>query len=311
MGSRLVSVIIPTYNRAGSLKEAVKSVLGQTYTDFELLILDDSSTDNTADIVAGFKDSRIKYMKHQCNIGLVSNWTYGISSAQGVYFCILGDDDVYRPEFLSRRVKTFYEWPDISASTGMFECQSLNGEFLRLSKAPVKEKKVLQGRDLIEFTLGINGEWFNGATLYRTDVVRLMWDKISMAGTALDFSMHIRLSLLHSARVAYVTEPDMILRMHDGQESRRNSFYLAECAAKLSIDLWVFELSKISGRNSALYRKELAKLINHYARMLWDTDRIKDSRTMLFHEIRMYPYNFITWIKLFRTFIEKTDRGLK
>ena len=58
-----VSVIIPTYNRANLVAKAIKSVLNQTYKDFEIIIVDDGSTDNTGEIIRGFKDKRIKYIK--------------------------------------------------------------------------------------------------------------------------------------------------------------------------------------------------------------------------------------------------------
>ena len=65
----LVSVVIPTCNRAGLLKRAVNSVVGQTYARLEIIVVDDASTDNTREIVRGFKDDRIRYLRHDENRG--------------------------------------------------------------------------------------------------------------------------------------------------------------------------------------------------------------------------------------------------
>ena len=301
MKSHFVSVIVPTYNRAELLKESIESVLEQRYKNFELLILDDFSTDNTSDIVAGFQDSRIKYIRHLCNIGLVANWTYGVNWAKGTFFSILGDDDKYRPEFLYRRIEVFDGMPELVAATGSFECCDINDKRIRMSRLPCDTQKVFAGRELMELTLGFSGEWFNGATLYKTNVVRSMWNRICMAGTALDFSMHIRLSLLDNVRIIFLNDNNMILRIHAGQESQRNSLYLAESAANLALQMWSFE---IGGRNKYrdLFRKRFSADINDYARKLWDAGYVEDSRNMHRKELTIMPFQVGSWLRFLRTF---------
>ena len=79
-----VSVCIPTYNRANLLPYAVNSVLNQTYSDFELIITDDGSKDNTAEVVNKWNDSRIRYIQHPQNIGRSKNMRSGFDAATGV-----------------------------------------------------------------------------------------------------------------------------------------------------------------------------------------------------------------------------------
>lgn len=90
-----VTVIIPTYNREDFIKGAIESVLSQTFTDFELLILDDASTDNTEEVVKLFSDVRIKYIHHLANLGIAKNRNYGLSVAQGEYIAMLDSDDLW------------------------------------------------------------------------------------------------------------------------------------------------------------------------------------------------------------------------
>lgn len=100
------TVIIPTYNRARSIMDAVKSVQGQTFTDFELLVIDDGSKDNTGELVkaACADDSRLKYI-YQENAERSAARNHGIELAQGRYICFLDSDDI----FLDHHLKEFYQ----------------------------------------------------------------------------------------------------------------------------------------------------------------------------------------------------------
>lgn len=96
----LVSVIMPTYNHARFIGEAIESVLNQTYPNFELIIIDNYSEDNTEEIVASYKDSRIKYLKFR-NYGIIAaSRNYGIKHALGEYIAFLDSDDWWYPEKL-------------------------------------------------------------------------------------------------------------------------------------------------------------------------------------------------------------------
>ena len=100
-----VTVCIPTYNRSHFLTYSVQSVLNQTYTDFELIICDDGSPDNTPEVVEGFKDERINYIRHPQNIGRSRNMRSGFEASQGEYFIKFDDDDALTTQFLEKTVK--------------------------------------------------------------------------------------------------------------------------------------------------------------------------------------------------------------
>ena len=90
-----VSILMLTYNRAQYIGEAISSVLAQTYSNFELIIIDDGSTDNTATIVAGFTDQRIHYIKHAENQGLAVRRKESLTYPKGKYVAVLDSDDVW------------------------------------------------------------------------------------------------------------------------------------------------------------------------------------------------------------------------
>jgi len=104
-----VSVIISTYNRAYLIDRFIQSVLNQTYQDFELIVVDDGSTDNTEDIIRQFqeKDKRIKYIKHDKNKGGSAERNTGIKNSVGKYIAFQDSDDEWFPEKLEKQMEVF------------------------------------------------------------------------------------------------------------------------------------------------------------------------------------------------------------
>ena len=98
------SIVIPTYNRAAFLPKAIESVLAQTYTDWELIIVDDGSTDNTKDVVSQYSDSRITYI-YQQNVERSAARNNGIMHASGDYICFLDSDNYIKADRLQKLVE--------------------------------------------------------------------------------------------------------------------------------------------------------------------------------------------------------------
>ena len=94
----LVSVILPTYNRARLVSRSINSVLKQTYNNFELIIIDDGSTDNTKQIINSFNDNRIVYLKHNHNKHASAARNTGIAKSKGELIAFLDDDDQWLPK---------------------------------------------------------------------------------------------------------------------------------------------------------------------------------------------------------------------
>jgi len=106
-----VTVIIPTYNRAGVLGRAIRSVLAQTYPDFEIIVVDDGSTDDTERVVHCFRDSRIRYTRHDTNKGGNTARNTGIRAARGRFIAFLDSDDEYLPQRLENTVSVLEASP--------------------------------------------------------------------------------------------------------------------------------------------------------------------------------------------------------
>ncbi|MBD2201125.1 glycosyltransferase family 2 protein [Calothrix sp. FACHB-1219] len=99
-----ISICIPTFNRVNLLPYAIESVMQQSYQDFELIICDDGSSDGTPNLMSKYTDKRIKYLRHQQNVGKSNNMRSGFNAAMGEYFIKFDDDDRLTPDFLARTV---------------------------------------------------------------------------------------------------------------------------------------------------------------------------------------------------------------
>jgi glycosyltransferase involved in cell wall biosynthesis len=119
MGSR-VSVCIPTYNHGRFIGAAIESVLAQTFAEFDLLVVDNASTDDTAEIVAGYvaADRRVSYVRNPENLGMVGNWNRCLELARRPLVKIVCSDDLLEPECLERGVNLL----DSAGSAGLAAC---------------------------------------------------------------------------------------------------------------------------------------------------------------------------------------------
>jgi glycosyltransferase involved in cell wall biosynthesis len=121
-----VSVVMSVYNAAAFLSEAVTSVLAQTFTDFEFLIINDGSSDNSAEILAGFTDPRIKILNQE-NRGLVASLNRGIESAAGEYIARMDADDRCMPNRFQLQVDHLGSHPDIALLGGAIATMDQDG----------------------------------------------------------------------------------------------------------------------------------------------------------------------------------------
>jgi len=102
-----VSVIIPTFNRAEMVCGAINSILNQTLKDFEIIVVDNCSIDNTESVIKSYNDKRIRYFRHQNNGILAVNMNYGMKQARGEYIAFCDDDDIWMPDKLEKQLAEF------------------------------------------------------------------------------------------------------------------------------------------------------------------------------------------------------------
>ncbi|WP_417427759.1 glycosyltransferase family 2 protein [Halpernia sp.] len=108
-----ISVVMPVYNGEKFLAEAIESILNQTFRDFELLLINDGSTDKTEDIILFYKDSRIIYIKNEQNLGLIKTLNKGLDLSHGEFIARMDQDDISNPTRFEKQIKVFENNPKI------------------------------------------------------------------------------------------------------------------------------------------------------------------------------------------------------
>lgn len=108
-----VSVVMPVYNGEQHITEAINSILSQTFQDFEFIIIDDGSTDQTVDILNRLKDRKIKFHQNQANIGNYASRNIGMNLARGRYICVMDADDVAFPHRMQRQFAHMESNPEV------------------------------------------------------------------------------------------------------------------------------------------------------------------------------------------------------
>lgn len=111
----LVSIVVPSYNHAKYISKAVESALGQDFNNFELLISDDASPDNSWEVISGFSDPRVRLFRQERNLGPVGNLVFLIKEARGKYIALLNSDDAWYRNKLSKQVTMMESQPHLGA----------------------------------------------------------------------------------------------------------------------------------------------------------------------------------------------------
>jgi glycosyltransferase involved in cell wall biosynthesis len=214
-----VTVVIPTYNRAGFLPRAVQSVLAQTYGDFRLLIADNASTDETPAVVDAFDDSRIDYVRRAENLGITANHNLALQDVRSEYCLIVPDDDVLFPEILERTVAVLDERPRAGMVHARFQVLDADGAVVK---------------DVEDWTYGLDGDTVEPGDAFVRE--SMLWSCRVCASTALmrmeavpdppfdqddfpaiDFGMWLRMAL--GWEMAFIADPLAGYRIHGGSHS--------------------------------------------------------------------------------------------
>lgn len=117
-----ISVILPCYNAESTISEAIQSILTQTFSDFELIVIDDGSRDHSANIVESFNDTRILFIKNEKNLGLIRTLNKGIDLASGEYIARMDADDIALPERFAKQVCFLDTHPEVALLGTGYEC---------------------------------------------------------------------------------------------------------------------------------------------------------------------------------------------
>ncbi len=280
-----VSVILPTYNRAHSLPGAMRSVLDQSFQDLELIVVDDASTDNIAEIVSEFGDPRIRYCRLEQNEGAAAARNAGLAKACGRYIAFQDSDDIWLPGKLAKQVQLLEsQSPNVGAVTGLKILYGRDAARVygpgRVTCAPDPSKPMTLEEDQLKRSLLDCRVSLQNALFRRDCMPETAWfDPLAKANE--DWEFVIRLSqhklILETAEpfVLAMISPDSI----STQASKNAKGYIRI----LQKNRKVFEK----------YPQELGSFLFLLGAALYRCGKKKAGRSLLLQSLRLRPSNAI------------------
>jgi len=225
-----ISVCIPTYNYEKYISQAIDSVLSQTFTDFELLIADDCSSDSSDEVIKCYtkKDSRIKYIRHQKNLGMVENWNYCLRQARGKYIKFLfGDDFLVSAQALEKMYSVMEADASVSLVSSarmIVDDKSVKTDVWSYSNKDIVENGYCAIQRCLLRHINLIGE--PTAVMFKTAQAIRGFNQQYRQIVDLEMWFH----LLEQGRFAFLAEPLCAFRVHHQQQTAKTTkdIYLSE-----------------------------------------------------------------------------------
>jgi glycosyltransferase involved in cell wall biosynthesis len=242
-----ITVAIPTRNRSKLLREALASVLRQSVEDLEIFVSDNASTDDTAEVVASFRDRRVQYTRLAHNIGLHGNLSRCLRLGRAPFMVILQDDDLMLPGNLERKLAVLERYPNVGIAHASFQLIGPNGGIVKdvMNWSQARDDMIEPGQLFIRrsmtYECRIN---MSAAVMRRSAVTDERFDEAD--GLAPDFGLWLRIAL--GADVALIAEPLTALRIHEGRESVRAGINVVKGDSHVSVFRRVALAQQVIGR---------------------------------------------------------------
>lgn len=170
-----ISVIVTSYNYANFIERTINSILAQTYTDFELIIVDDCSSDNSVEIIKNFKDDRIKFVENEQNLGLAISIAKALKIATGEWIAFCESDDFWEKDCLEKRIQIAEKYPNLgvifndvepfSTTNKIPETIQQNSENLKKLKFPTNVLNKIAFYNIVQT--------FSAAMINRAEIAKL------------------------------------------------------------------------------------------------------------------------------------------
>lgn len=201
----LLSVILPAYNAETYLEPAVRSVLQQSFEDFELIVIDDGSTDRTGQLLGKFNDRRLRVIRHERNAGLIAGLNEGIEASAGRYIARMDADDICEPTRFQRQIECLETRPELGVlgtAIRVIDEQDRPGAAFVMPATPTD----------VEWAMPLLCPLAHPSVMMRADLVRRAGGYSTTAVHAEDYDLWHRLSRL--TQVANLRDPLLRLRKH-------------------------------------------------------------------------------------------------
>jgi len=293
-----VSVIIPTYNRAHLVAESIQSVLDQTFTDFEIIVVDDGSTDNTKEVVDAFRDQRIRYT-YQENQGVVVASNRGFELSRGEYIALFSSDDILTENALAKPVDVLDKHPEVAFSYGQVYLMDRRGHVFDLRKPRSGHSSIRHGIEEITKYL-IWGNHITAATIMirRDCLLEVGLFNPAFSSGSEDCDLWIRLAKKYD--VAYIAEPVLKYRVHSANISSARGMD-EELKSKSRILEGIFNDAELGPLFSPLRSRAYFRLHVRLALHAYSGRQMKTAREQLIEALKIHPGGLFQsmWFYLF------------
>lgn len=287
-----VSIMISTYNRADYLRKSTESVLSQTFTDFELILCDDASTDTTASLCKEFmqQDDRVRVLRHEQNSGMVNNWNSGLNASQGLYFAKLDDDNVYLPTFIEKTMSAFESLPGtgfVFSDEWRIDTNGVrNIRATEIASAHYRRANMITGTCKNIDWLAVQQAPSINATLFNREVLIHAGGFRKLAGNFADFDVFLNLSS-KGCKAAYIAERLVEYRQHGDQDGHS---YLRSIE-KAQSSIAILESVSFSGEAEQARKQKLSQAYATLSRTLLLNSDVVGARKALAVALRIQPTN--------------------
>ena len=208
----LISVIMPVFNAEKFISTSIESVLQQSFLNFELIILNDGSTDHSEQLILRYKDKRIRYFKHSINRGLISTLNEGLRYSAGDFIARLDADDIAKPDRLFRQVQFLLRNPDHSICASSYDVINTNGRKKYRVFSPSLDIEI---RTLLFFCNCI----CHSSVMIRKNALQ---DNVYRQAYQLCEDYDLWSRLIDQSKVAILSEPLIHYRLHNDNISMKN-----------------------------------------------------------------------------------------
>lgn len=270
--SPTVSVCIPAYNNEAYILDTINSVLSQTFTDFELVVIDDCSKDGTARVVESVDDSRVRLVRNEKNLGMAGNWNRCIEEAKAPLVKLLCADDILYPDSLRLEVQALLDNPDINLVSSDTALINLQGEQVGAFKRwPVNGR--MNGRRLAKISLLFNN--FFGApcnSMFRRESALAVGGFDKNFPYILDFDLWLRLACTGDVYIIHEKLNGFRLRndSNTGEvmgTGEKGDVYVAEHARLVDKHRTALGLGSVGSSFSKWWRGARSRIIHVYLKM--------------------------------------------
>ncbi|MBF0554870.1 MAG: glycosyltransferase [Nitrospirae bacterium] len=221
-GAPLVSIIMPTYNYAGLIGESINSVLAQTYRNWELIVIDNYSSDNTEEIVRGFGCAQIRYIKFKNNGIIAASRNVGLREARGDYIAFLDSDDLWLADKLQKQVSYLNAHKDVFMVYS--KAAAMENGVLTYTKGRAPGRRIGLAHRGIFIDLFLSFNYISCLTVMFRNGKGLQFNEDKGLITVEDFDLWLAIAVEHE--IGYIDEPLAFYRIHGKNTGARIRKYV-------------------------------------------------------------------------------------